>query len=223
MSRFGSQDYPIGKGSGICAASGRRLDVGERFVAALVESEENDDLHRIDFGAEAWEQGARPPRLFGFWRGVVPTADAKKHVLIDDDAILDLFEQLATANDDRRVAFRFVLALILVRKRLLVCESTRPPRGDQPGVMLVRRKGDPRPPEGPDLAEVIDPAMTDDAVDEVIQQFEAVMAGDTAAAGPAAASTPATAPPASATPPVTVATRKRTSRAASATGERSGA
>jgi hypothetical protein len=178
MSRFGSQDYPIGRGTGVCAASGRRLEPGERFVAALVESDESEELHRIDFGAQAWDDGARPARLFGFWRGTVPAADAKKQVLIDDDSILDLFEQLAAATDDRRVAFRFVLALILVRKRLLVCESTRAPRAGEPGVMLVRRRGDPRPPEGPALAEVIDPGMTDEAIDEVILQFEAVMAGE---------------------------------------------
>lgn len=180
MSRFGSQDYPIGKGTGVCSATGRRLEVGERFVASLVESEESEELLRVDFSGEAWDEGARPRRLFGFWRGVIPAADAKKHVLIDDDAILDLFDQLATATDARRVAFRFVLALILVRKRLLVCESTRAPKGGEPGVMLVRRKGDPRPPEGPALGEVIDPGMTDEAVDEVIQQFEAVMAGEDA-------------------------------------------
>lgn len=178
MSRFGSQDYPIGKGSGVCAATGRRLDVGERFVATLVESEESEELQRADFSIEAWEEGARPRRLFGFWRGVVPEPNAKKHVLIDDDALLDLFDQLASATDSKRVAFRFVLCLTLVRKRLLVCESTRAARGDQPGLMMIRRKGDPRPPEGPALVEVIDPGMTDEAIDEVIVQFEAVMAGD---------------------------------------------
>ncbi len=190
MSRFGSQDYPIGKGSGVCAATGRRMNIGEAFVAALVESEETDDLQRVDYGAEAWEGGARPARLFGFWRGVMAEPDAKKHVLIDDDALLDLFEQLGAATDARRVAFRFVLCLTLVRKRLLVCESTRAPRGGEPGVMLIRRKGDPRPPEGPAFIEVIDPGMTDEAIDEVIQQFEAVMAGDVSASSappPAAA------------------------------------
>jgi hypothetical protein len=183
MSRIGMQDYPVGKGTGVCAATGRRLAPGERFVAALVESEGSDELARVDFAAEAWDDGARPRGLFGFWRGSVQAPDAKKKVLIDDEAILDLFEQLAGAADQRRVAFRFVLALILVRKRLLVCESTRAARGGQPGVMLVRRKGDPRPPEGPALREVIDPGMTDEAIDEVIQQFEAVMAGEADPAG----------------------------------------
>ena len=181
MSRFGSQDYPIGKGTGVCAATGRRLGVGESFVASLVESDDSDELQRIDFSADAWDDGARPRRLFGFWRGVVPAPDARKHVLIDDDALLDLFEQLASATDDRRVAFRFVLCLTLVRKRLIVCESTRAPRAGEPGVMLVRRKGDPRPPDGPAFIEVIDPGMTDEAIDDVIQQFEAVMAGDSPA------------------------------------------
>jgi hypothetical protein len=194
MSRLGTPDYRIGKLNGVCAATGRKLAVGERFVAALAESAETEDLIRMDYSLEAWEQGARPEggRLFGFWRAVVPESDAKQRVLIDDDAIVDLFEQLAETTDPKRVAFRFVLALVLIRKKLLTCESSRAPRakatgdggegvgegGSEPGALLVRRRGDPRPPEGPPLMEVIDPGLTDEAIDDVIQQFEAVMSGE---------------------------------------------
>lgn len=182
MSRLGSQDYSIGKTTGVCAATGRRLEVGEPFVGALVEPVDSEVLVRVDFSEGAWEEGARPERLFGFWRGVVPAENERRPVLIDDQAIMDLFEQLAETTDAKRIAFRFVLALVLVRKRLLVLESTRSARGQEPGVMRVRRKGEARPPEGPPLMEVVDPGMTDEAVDEVIQQFEAVMAGDDAPA-----------------------------------------
>ena len=34
MSRFGTQDYHIGRVTGTCAATSRKLAVGEKFVAA---------------------------------------------------------------------------------------------------------------------------------------------------------------------------------------------
>lgn len=170
MGRLNSTAYQIGAGSGVCAATGRALIPGEPFVTALVEVEDSEQLARVEFCAEAWESGSRPARMFGFWRGVVAEPNAKPRLLIDDDALLDMFEQLAEAADPRRVAFRFVLALILIRKRVLVCEDARG------RIMLVRARGTPRPPEGPPLVEVIDPGMQESEIEGVIEQLDAVMA-----------------------------------------------
>jgi hypothetical protein len=53
---------------------------------------------------------------------------------MDDEELLDLFESLEDANEPKKQAFRFLLALLLVRKRLLKYE------GQRPGLMLVRRR-----------------------------------------------------------------------------------
>src|SRR5262245_8339457 len=122
MSRLNSPSFHIGHSSGRCAATGRLLAVGEHFVVALVEPEGSDDLVRIDYSLEAWSRGSRPAppaRVFGYWKGVVLPPSAKPHALIDDEGLLDLFDQWGEQTDPRRVAFRFVLALILIRKRLL--------------------------------------------------------------------------------------------------------
>ncbi len=180
MSRLNSPGYQIGQSSGVCASTGRRLEVGEQFVAALVEPDGTDELARLDFSLIAWEEGSRPApptRLFGFWKGVVVLPSSRPQTLIDDDGLIDLFEQLAEQTDPRRLAFRFVLALILVRKRLLVVEESRP------GMMLVRLRGTARPPEGPAYIPVADPGLDDDAIDGVIEQLEAVMPGVTLPGG----------------------------------------
>jgi hypothetical protein len=121
----------------------------------LIESKEGAPLERLDFAATEWDAGSRPAspaRVFGFWRAVVSPAGTKKKQLVDDAALLDLFEQLAGASEGRKVAFRYLLALVLVRKRLLTIDGTRA------GVMLVRHKGTAPPPErggdGPPLVEV---------------------------------------------------------------------
>lgn len=164
--------FQIGRGSGVCAASGRTLRPGDEFVATLVERPESEELDRLDFGLEEWEAGQRPAgRVFAFWRGMVCPPEARRRALIDDEALLELFEQLAGQNEPRRVAFRFVLALILIRKRILACEQTRGT------TMLVRVRGAARREDGADLSEVLDPGLDDATIAEVTEQFSAVMAG----------------------------------------------
>ncbi len=163
--------YSISKPTGTCAASGRAMVVGEEFVATLVER--GDGFGREDFSLEAWESGSRPKgRMVGFWRSVVASEDARAKRLIAGDELMDLFEQLEGTEDTSRLAFRYVLTLILIRKKLLLYEGTRE------GMVLVRARGVALPPEGPELVEVVDPGMTDERIQEVSEQLSAVIDED---------------------------------------------
>lgn len=178
--------YETGRPTGVCAATGRRLEVGERYVAVLVEPKDGAGLVRLDFAADSWETGARPEspaRLFGFWRAVVSPAGAKKRQLVDDAALLDLFEQLEGAREPRKVAFRYLLTLVLVRKRLLTLEGSRPAKSVEPGVMLVRHKGTAQPPErggdGPAFIEVVDPGLDRRAMEEGTEELASILSDAT--------------------------------------------
>jgi len=154
----------IARPTGVCAATGEPIEVAQPFVASLVERD--DGLVRLDYSLGAWEGGARPAgALFGFWRSVMPDADAPKRQRIALGEAMDLFEGLGDAQADSRLAFRYVLALILIRKKQLVYEGMRD------GLVLVRPRGVPAPPEGPPLIEVIDPGMDDDRSAEVAVQL----------------------------------------------------
>lgn len=203
MSQLHASGYHIGGPTGVCAVTGRPLAVGEHFVAVLLESPENDELTRVDCCLEAWERGTRPPGLFGYWKGVVPEPNAKPKMIIDDEVVLDLFEQLAEQTDPKRIAFRFVLALILIRKRLLVCDETRRGTPTELPALLVRHKGTPRPPEGPPLLEVIDPGLDESSIEGIMEQFEAIVGGSLQPGGSPAAGPPShgTATPAPSAPP----------------------
>jgi len=187
MAPLGKPSFHIASPTGVCRATGRTLAVGETYIATLVEPEASDDLEREDYSLEAWEAGARPGegrRLFGFWRARVPEPNAPRKLLADDDSLMDLFEQLGEESDARKVAFRFVLALLLVRRRLLVVEGTRK------GALLVRPRGVERPPKGPPLIEVVDPSLDEETVAAVIEQMRAIVGdepGAEAAAGAGAA------------------------------------
>ena len=136
MSRV-SSSYSLSSPTRQCAATGRALATGAPFVGALCQDVETVEFRRLDYSLEAWEQGARPQRpleLIGTWRGVVPDPNEKRKLLLDEGSMLDLFEQTGEAAEGaggadaaatrRREVFRFVLALILIRKRLLSCEKS---------------------------------------------------------------------------------------------------
>ncbi len=176
MAGLGASSYPIGRPTPVCQSTGRELAIGEEAVALLLERVDSEELTRQDYSVEAWESGARPEapwQIFGLWRFRVPDGEEKES--IDHGSLADLFEQLAEQTDPKRVAFRYVIALMLIRKRLLVLE------GSNDGVLLVRAKSDPPPPEGPALAEVVDPGLDDDSIDEVAEQLHAVLGGGSGA------------------------------------------
>jgi len=179
-----SSPYEIVKSEGVCPATGVSLSPGDRIVAALVETPDDQPLHRVDYSVGAWDGGARPQaplKLFGFWRTVVPEPGAKKkQPLIGDGDLMDLFEQLgeqAESADARRLAFRYLLALILIRKRQLSYEGGKPAdlKHGTTGVMHVRPKRTPMPPEGPPLIDVIDPGLDDETVAAATEELGQIM------------------------------------------------
>lgn len=150
--------------------------MGERYVAVLVEVPGGDAMVRQDFSLDAWEVGARPAapgRVFATWRSVMPELTApKKQLVMSDDELLDLFEQLSESTDQKKLAFRYVLALLLVRRKLLRYSGVR---GRGPGSkMLVSRKPTAPGAEMPTL-EVVDPGLDEDTLSGAMQQIGELM------------------------------------------------
>lgn len=160
--------------TGRCAATGRGLGVGERYIATLVERDGQEEIERADYSLEAWESGARPApplRLFASWRAVVPDSHAKKQSFLSDDELLELFERLAEATEGRRIAFRYLLSLMLVRRKVLKYEGTRD------GVMTVRVRTPAGSPQS-EPARVVDPGLDEETITGAMEQLGEIMALD---------------------------------------------
>lgn len=129
MTSFNASAYDIEKPSGLCAATGRQMEPGETYVAVLVE--EGEGLKRIDLSLEAWREGRRPDRMLASWQTTVPQPNERKRVFVDDEVLMNLLRRLEEAVEPQRLAFRFVLMLILMRKKLLRYDrtETRPSDG----------------------------------------------------------------------------------------------
>lgn len=172
MSRFATH-YPVGRSSGVCAATGETLPPGTPCIATLSEREEDEAFDRADFSVEAWERGERPPGLFSWWRTTVAEPDARRKLLVDDEVLLDLFTRLADDDREQRRAFRFVLALILMRKKLL--RFTGRDGEGEAECWLFRAKG--ADPESAPV-EVANPHLGDDDVRELTAQLGEILQGD---------------------------------------------
>ena len=174
-----SSGYQLGKSTGACAATGDPLEPGTPCIAALCEPEEPGPeanslgLVRQDYSIEAWESGSRPSGLFSWWRTTVSPPGGKRRLLVDDEALLDLFDRLAEDDDERRKAFRWVLGLILVRKKLLRLEGTRPT--EEGTFFMLRRRGS--DPELPPI-QLLDPDLSEDDARAIADELGEIMADD---------------------------------------------
>jgi hypothetical protein len=120
MTSFNAGSYQIERTTGVCQVTGRKLEPGETYVAVLIE--QGDALERVDLSLEAWERGEGPEPIFSFWKTTAP--DEKKPLFVDDEVLMNLLRRLADAEQPQRIAFRFVLMLILMRKKLLRYDRT---------------------------------------------------------------------------------------------------
>jgi hypothetical protein len=106
-------DFEVQRCTRCCAATERALEPGDECYSVL--EVQGADVIRKDYCREAWK-GA-PEAAFGWWKSRVPEPTAKKIKLAPNDVLLELFDQLAERSDQEDL--RYVLALLLVRRRVL--------------------------------------------------------------------------------------------------------
>jgi hypothetical protein len=111
-------DFEIQRFTRHCAATGREIKPGESFYSALVSK--GAQVERQDFAAESWT--GPPEGALGWWRSQVPVPSAQKMQLAPNDVMLELLEQWEA--DPTRHDSRYVLSLLLVRRRVLRLEDT---------------------------------------------------------------------------------------------------
>jgi hypothetical protein len=113
-------DYQIQPNTRRCVVTGRELQPGERYYTALLE--EGDQFVRQDFSSEAWQ--GPPVGAFSFWTGRVAEPHEPVKPRFDDDVLEECFQRLDGQTEPSRVNFRYVVALLLIRRKRLRFEGT---------------------------------------------------------------------------------------------------
>lgn len=110
-------DFEIQRCTRHCAATGRELLPGETFYSVLVEK--GASVERRDYSQEAWREP--PDNAIGWWQTQLPDPKSQRRQWAPNDVMLRLFDELADQPDRQDV--RYVLALLLVRRRVMRIEE----------------------------------------------------------------------------------------------------
>ena len=156
-------DYQLQPNSRRCCVSGRELKPGETYFSVLLD--EHGRFVRREYGREAWQ--GPPPGAFSFWCGKVPTREQDRRPPVDDDMLLDCFAHLEGQNEPARVNFRYVLALLLMRRKRLKFEDARPEAGGE--VLRLRCV------QTKTIHEVVNPALSDEQTQAVQEEVFKVL------------------------------------------------
>ena len=110
-------DWEIKSRAHVCARTGTEFQPGETFYTLLIR--EGDGFRREDISEVAWESRNDNIQPFSFWRSKYePPAPPRPEPLPRDDAE-SLLRRLVSENNPAYSNVRFILALMLERKRIL--------------------------------------------------------------------------------------------------------
>lgn len=163
----GTAGYSIARAEGKCSVCGRIIETNQKLMAALRDTPAA--LERVDVCLDCWN-GYDSSSLLGFWQATMHPPTAKKKIFLDDDVLCELFERLAETQEQVKINFRFVLGLILMRKRRIIYESTRLD-GDKE-IWSVRFKG------REELIDLLNPRLDEQQVGEVSLQLGEILNGE---------------------------------------------
>lgn len=158
-------DFELSRASGKCSITGRPFEEDEEFFTVVLETGET--LERRDVALDAWS--GPPEGTLCFYKTRMPKRNAPKRKFIDDSAMVSFFKALTDTPHPNKQRFRFVLALILLRKRLLKYEKSVNENGAEVWEMrLVKEKTTHR---------VINPVLREDEIGTISAELGAILHG----------------------------------------------
>ncbi len=160
------EQWQVDRSCGKCAGTGIEFVPGQEYYAALLTKD--DTFERVDYSCQYWDQ--QQPEVFCFWKTKVPVKEKKKKLLVDDAVLKNVFERLENEQEALKINFRFVLALILMRKRILKYEDTKIDGTKELWRMKMVR--DPR------MHEVINPHLDDEQIETVSSELSTILNGE---------------------------------------------
>ena len=162
-------DWEVDKPLGQCYGTGRKIEHGEEYFGALIQVEEG--LQRRDYCADYWD--SEKPEVFCYWKSRLPRPDEKKQIFVDDNMLMAFFERLENETEQEKLNFRFVLTLILMRKRRLKYDATR--YEDDKEIWRLRVVGDK---SADNHVEVVNPHLDEEQVKQLSTQIGQILHTD---------------------------------------------
>lgn len=138
-----NEPWSIKSRAHVCAVTEQHFTDGESFYTALFPDPESSGYLRKDFSVEGWEnRGDDDGSPFSFWGSIYRAPVKEEEVEVTDESPEDLLRRLIEEDEEFTENARYILAVMLERKKLLV-EADSQPVGD--GIIRIyehRKTGD---------------------------------------------------------------------------------
>jgi len=161
-------DWNIQRSNRQCCSCSKQFAEGENYYSALFDT--GNEFERADYCTECWGGSGAENKAFSFWKTHVAPREEQKKLFVDDEVLLDFFLRLSAEEGEQpehKVKFRYILALVLLRKKLLRFVDIV--REDEQEILLLRY------PKQDREFRVIDPGLTEEEADTVKDDLSQVL------------------------------------------------
>ena len=129
-------DFEVQRCTRRCAVTEREFKPGETFYSAILP--DGGGVKRVDYAVDGWQ--GPPENAIGHWRSQMPDLNTQKVHWAPSDVILHYFCQLD--DEPENADTRFVLALLMIRRRILRLEENQTDDDGQEAMVLFCTKND---------------------------------------------------------------------------------
>lgn len=116
-----NQEWKIKARAHTCCVTGRAFKEDEPFFTALFEDGSDEGFERRDYSVEAWKAERANLTPFSYWRTLYepPKSEPQKQDVVEKESAEGLLRRLIDEDDPLTENTRFILALMLERKKTL--------------------------------------------------------------------------------------------------------
>lgn len=109
-----------------CSLTGRPFVEGETFHTAIYFDPETNGYLRRDIGLDAWEQELSERQPLAYWKTVYsPQVVEEKPEVTSKESAMTLLQRFIEDDEPRTENARYILTLMLERKRILTPTATK--------------------------------------------------------------------------------------------------
>lgn len=162
-------DFQMPRRSDRCFASGKVFEVGDPIAVVLLETTEG--YERRDYAGEAAPETLQLE--IARWRTTKRAPAQSSPHAIDRAAIFEFFKRLNTPESPEQVQFRFVLSLLLWRKKVINFERSEPRNEGEIWYFMT--------PKSNETFEVFRPELDDEDIERLSTQLETLLSDDAGA------------------------------------------
>lgn len=138
-----NEPWSIKSRAHVCSVTERHFEDGESFCTAIFPDPESSGYLRKDFSSDAWEQRTEDELTpFSFWQSVYRAPVKEEEVEVTEESPEDLLRRLIEEDEEHTENVRYILAVMLERKKQLVEVDNQPTATGIIRIYEQRKTGD---------------------------------------------------------------------------------